>query len=91
MGFSALPRTVLHMNTDAKKATGTAVRSLRAEAGLTQVQVAERLGKPQSYVSKIESGERALQAHELIPLAGALGLPTHDVLDAIAAALERAR
>jgi DNA-binding XRE family transcriptional regulator len=36
------------------------LRELRHEACLTQVQVAARLGVPQSFVSKYESGERRL-------------------------------
>ena len=32
----------------------------RKTAGLTQVELAERLRKPQSYVSKFERGERRL-------------------------------
>jgi len=32
------------------------LRKARIEAGFTQNQVAEKLGKPQSYVSKSESG-----------------------------------
>ncbi|SFS87564.1 helix-turn-helix domain-containing protein, partial [Brevundimonas viscosa] len=34
--------------------------SARLEAGLTQAEVAARLGKPQSYISKVEQGERRL-------------------------------
>ena len=34
------------------------MRELRKRAGLTQVQLAERLSLDQSYVSKIERGER---------------------------------
>jgi transcriptional regulator with XRE-family HTH domain len=34
------------------------LREARESANLTQVQIAEKLGKPQSYVSKVESGER---------------------------------
>jgi transcriptional regulator with XRE-family HTH domain len=41
----------------------------REESGLTQVQVAERLRKPQSYVSKIERGERRLDIIEFFELA----------------------
>lgn len=77
------------MNTDANKATGIAIRNLRIDAGLTQAQVAARLDKPQSYISKIESGERALQTCELFPLADALDISANDALDAIAAALGR--
>jgi transcriptional regulator with XRE-family HTH domain len=34
------------------------LKALRDRAGLTQVQIAERLGLDQSYISKIERGER---------------------------------
>ena len=37
----------------------------RVEAGLAQQEVADKLGKPQSYISKIESGERRLDVAEL--------------------------
>jgi transcriptional regulator with XRE-family HTH domain len=37
----------------------------RKNAGLSQAQVAEALGKPQSFVSKSESGERRVDAVEL--------------------------
>lgn len=41
------------------------LRSARLEAGLTQEQVAKQLGRPQSFVSKIESGERRVDIVEL--------------------------
>ncbi|MBK1785986.1 helix-turn-helix domain-containing protein [Prauserella cavernicola] len=41
------------------------LRDARHDAGLTQVQVASRLGVPQSFVSKYESGERRLDVVEL--------------------------
>lgn len=41
------------------------LRKARIEEGLTQQQVANKLGKPQSYVSKIESGERRLDVVEI--------------------------
>lgn len=37
----------------------------RKAAGLTQVEVAEKLGKPQSYVSKIENCQRRVDVLEL--------------------------
>ncbi|NKE55364.1 helix-turn-helix transcriptional regulator [Lentzea sp. PSKA42] len=49
------------------------LREIRTEAGLTQVQVAERLDEPQSFVSKYESGERRLDVVELGLVAEALG------------------
>lgn len=41
------------------------LRRARQEAGLTQVEVADALGRPQSYVSKCESGERRIDVIEL--------------------------
>jgi transcriptional regulator with XRE-family HTH domain len=43
----------------------TRLREARERAGLTQAEVARALGKPQSYVSKCESGERRIDAIEL--------------------------
>lgn len=41
------------------------IRDLRKSAGLTQSELAKALDKPQSYVSKYESGERRLDIIEL--------------------------
>lgn len=41
------------------------LKKARIEARLTQGQVAKKLVKPQSYVSKSESGERRLDVTEL--------------------------
>jgi transcriptional regulator with XRE-family HTH domain len=45
----------------------------RREADLTQVEVASRLGRPQSYVSKYENGERRLDVIEFLEIARAVG------------------
>ncbi|MCR6484018.1 helix-turn-helix domain-containing protein [Amycolatopsis sp. OK19-0408] len=50
------------------------LRELRLEAGLTQVQIAERLDEPQSFVSKYEAGERRLDVVELHHVATAIGI-----------------
>lgn len=42
------------------------LRTLRKGAGITQVELAERLGRPQSYVAKIEGGERRMDVLEFI-------------------------
>ena len=49
------------------------LRSARKEAGLTQAEVAKRLGKPQSYVSKCELGERRIDPLELAAFAKVYG------------------
>ena len=47
------------------KAFTERLRSARLEAGLTQVQVAKKLKRPQSYVSNIESGQQRVDVVEL--------------------------
>lgn len=46
----------------------------RLTAGLTQIQVAEKMAKPQSYISKYERGERRLDFSEFIVLAEIMGI-----------------
>lgn len=41
------------------------LKQLRLDAQLTQSELANRLNKPQSYVSKYESGERRLDVVEI--------------------------
>jgi len=48
------------------------LRDIRVQAGLRQVDVAERLGQPQSYVSKYEAGERRIDLVELRKICAAL-------------------
>lgn len=50
------------------------LRQIRLEVGLRQSDVAERLGEPQSFVSKYESGERRLDLLELREVCFALGI-----------------
>ena len=45
------------------------LRSARLEAGLTQVEAGKKLKKPQAYISKIERGERGVDAVELAEFA----------------------
>lgn len=51
------------------------LRKIRVEAGLTQVQLAERLGQKQSFISKYESGERRLDLIQLRQICVAVGMP----------------
>ena len=50
------------------------LRTVRTEAGLRQVDLAAKLGRPQSYVSKYESGERRLDVLELREVCKAVGI-----------------
>jgi transcriptional regulator with XRE-family HTH domain len=47
--------------------------SRRAAAGLLQEEVARRLRRPQSFVSKYETGERRLDIVEFLEVAEAIG------------------
>ena len=45
------------------------LKNARLEAGLKQSEVAKKLAEPQSYISKIEMGERRIDVTELKELA----------------------
>ena len=51
------------------------LKELRKNAGLTQVELSDVLDKPQSYVSKYETGERKLDYVEINDICKALGIP----------------
>jgi transcriptional regulator with XRE-family HTH domain len=75
--------------TDAYRSFVENLISARKSAGLTQVQLAERLGKPQSYISKIERSERRIDVIEFCAWALALGHRPSELLGAIEAGLPR--
>ncbi len=51
------------------------LRAARIQAGLTQGQVGHLVGKPQSFISKIESGERGVGFIEIQVFARVYGKP----------------
>lgn len=51
------------------------LRQARLDAGLTQVEVAARVGKPQQWVTKCELGNRRVDFVELEDWAAACGKP----------------
>lgn len=52
----------------------------RHAAGMTQAEVAARLNKPQSFVSKYEMGERKLDIIELIDIAKIFNVETEKII-----------
>jgi transcriptional regulator with XRE-family HTH domain len=52
----------------------TLLRQIRLDAGLRQVDVANRIGQPQSFVSRYEVGERRLDLLELRQVCAAVGI-----------------
>ena len=62
------------------------IRAMRLEAGLRQQDVADRLGQPQSYVSKCESGERRVDIVELAAICHACDSDLSTFVDRFVAA-----
>lgn len=60
-----------------------ALKQARKAQGITQMQLAEALGRPQSFIAKIESGERRLDVVEFVHLARLVGLAVEDILKII--------
>jgi transcriptional regulator with XRE-family HTH domain len=56
------------------------LQSTRENAGLTQIALAKNLKRPQSFVSKYESGERRLDLIELQEICKALGISLTDLV-----------
>jgi transcriptional regulator with XRE-family HTH domain len=50
------------------------LRKARRRAGLTQIDLAERIGETQSFVSKCERGERRIDVIELREFCAAFGI-----------------
>jgi len=61
---------------DASKAQALAekLKQARKAAGLSQVELAQKLGRSQSYVNKVENGHISIDVIELITYCSALGV-----------------
>lgn len=66
------------------------LRKARESKGLTQTEVAERLGQTQSFVSKVERGERRLDVVELRAFCTALTIAFPSFLTSLDRAIARA-
>jgi transcriptional regulator with XRE-family HTH domain len=64
-----------------------AIKAVRIERGLSQRELARRLGKPVSFINKIEQLERRLDIQEFIAIAVAMELPPTDLFAAVLTAL----
>lgn len=63
-----------NIHTDQHKLLIALLREMRIKAGLTQSELATRIGKDQTFVSKYESGERRLDVLELREICQAIGI-----------------
>ena len=57
----------------------------RERAGLTQAQLAAKLGRYQSVVSSMENGGRRIDVVELLEIAEVIGLDVHKLIDDLVA------
>lgn len=65
--------------------------SLRNDLGLRQVDIAKMLGRPQSYVSKYESGERRLDLNEINEICKLLHVSLTEVVARVEQELNEAK
>ena len=69
IGYTLLVLMAKSIYTNEYKTVVSRLIEARNQAGLMQVDVAQKLKKPQSYISKIERGERRVDVTELSILA----------------------
>lgn len=70
-----MPKTIF---SEGQEKLQNLLKTTRENAGLTQAALAAKLKRPQSFVSKYESGERRLDLIELRQICGALKIPLVD-------------
>lgn len=77
--------------TDEYAAVLRLLREAREEAGLTQVDLAEKLGQSQSFVSKLERGDRRIDIVQLRTLCHTYGLTLSSFVERWEQALAKKR
>ncbi|WDZ81458.1 helix-turn-helix transcriptional regulator (plasmid) [Ensifer adhaerens] len=60
----------------------------REAAGLTQSELAAKLGEYQSFVARLESGQRRVDVVEFLELAALLGFDPHEMMDQLSRVTE---
>lgn len=64
-----------------RRALGQLLREMRVESGLSQVELAEKLGVHQSFVTRVEQGERQLSLLEMRLICQTLSHRIEDVVE----------
>lgn len=75
---------------DATRLLGERVRAQRAALGLSQEALADRCGVHWTFLGQVERGRRNLSLHNLLKLAGGLGVDPAELLQGLEAP-ERSR
>lgn len=71
------------MHVDREKKLRSVLREARERQRLSQKQLADRLYKPQSFISKIESGERNLNVVEFLELCDAMNVDAVEIISEV--------
>jgi transcriptional regulator with XRE-family HTH domain len=74
---------VLWVEAEHYKIVGACLAAARRRANVTQQELATRLGKPQSFVSEYERGQRRVDVVELLVISRALGTDPLDLFGEI--------
>lgn len=69
------------MRTDLPKRLGNRIRELRARAGLTQAQLADRVDISHEFMSRLERGLKAPSLNTVEKVADALGIAVNELFD----------
>jgi len=67
------------VNPEKHKVVGAVLTDFRKRAGLSQQELAARLGKPQSFVSAYEAGQRRVDVLELVRIAVGMDVASQEV------------
>lgn len=71
------------VHTDAYRFLVDQLTEGRRRAGMSQQELADRLGRPQSFVAKLEGCERRLDVVEFIEISTAIGLNPTELVEKI--------
>jgi transcriptional regulator with XRE-family HTH domain len=78
------------MNRDAlRRQISEWLASQRLLSGLTQAELAQAIGRQQSYISKIENGEQQLEMLEFIEICAKLSVDPTEIVSTITKALAK--
>ena len=77
------------MSSEHYRIVGTAMATARQRANVTQVELARHLGKPQSFVSAYEGGQRRVDVVEFLLIARVLGVDPLDLFAEIVGSLPK--
>lgn len=84
MGFQSDFYAMTSVYSDDYQSVISALKQARVRQNITQTAIATALGRPQSFIAKVENGERRLDVVEFIRLAQLLGMDWQSELQSIA-------